>query len=170
MNQWNGKPASDYRTADILEVSKPTISKYRRHGSTFDDNTALKVAALLDIDPAVIFADMQTERAKSEDARNVWQNIAESLRNQATTAAILSAVFYIAFSLSPIESGAYIEKSAQTTRVNLILCQIVCFFIHLLAQPSYSYHYPPINNKNNAHPKGDSPYNPLPTPNRTTNK
>lgn len=123
----DGKPASDYRAAELLEVAKQTISRYRKHSTTFDDVTALKAAELLSIDPALIFADMQAERAKNEDARRVWETIGATIRASAAAPVILSALIALSLSNSSTFSTTYKAENLAQIRLFLILCKIGLF-------------------------------------------
>ncbi len=71
---------SDYRAAKELGFSPNTISSYRRGKSiTFDENSAVKVADILGIDPIVVLADQAMEHAKSEPAKKAWATALEKL-------------------------------------------------------------------------------------------
>jgi transcriptional regulator with XRE-family HTH domain len=79
--------ASDYRAAKELGLSAKTISAYRSRTPTLDEESAIKVAAALGIDPAAVLADQAMERARSEPARRAWAQVLEKL--QGATASIL---------------------------------------------------------------------------------
>lgn len=55
--------ASDYGLAKLTGFSRPRISHYRTGRSHFDDDAALVVAALLDVDPAEVLLDALESRA-----------------------------------------------------------------------------------------------------------
>jgi len=67
--------ASDYAVAKELKISRSAISKYRHGQAGFDDETALKVARVLDIDPAAVAAASHAERAKTPEVRQMWASI-----------------------------------------------------------------------------------------------
>lgn len=69
--------ASDYAIAKELGISRSAISKYRRDQGTFDDDTAVKVARILDIDPAPVLLAAHAERMKTPEARNVFAALAD---------------------------------------------------------------------------------------------
>lgn len=61
---------SDYRVAQELAVAGSTLSRYRnKPESTMDDDTAVKVAQALAIEPEIVVLDQLTERTRSEPAR-----------------------------------------------------------------------------------------------------
>ncbi|MBA9877442.1 MAG: DUF3693 domain-containing protein [Ralstonia sp.] len=69
--------ASDYAIAKELQISRSAISKYRHGQAGFDDETALKVARLLDIDPAAVATAAHAERTKNPEVRQMWASLAE---------------------------------------------------------------------------------------------
>lgn len=70
---------SDYRLAKILNVSQPCVSRYRLKQSTLDDAICIKVAKLLEVEPATILAAVHAERAKTEAEKSAWKLIYEKL-------------------------------------------------------------------------------------------
>ncbi len=70
---------SDYKAAKELGLSRATVSLYRSKSSTLDEDTAVKVALALDVNPVVILADQAMERAKSEPAKKAWQEVLDKL-------------------------------------------------------------------------------------------
>ncbi len=72
--------ASDYRAAKELGLSRNAISNYRSGTrNTLDEDTALKVAGALGIDPAGIIIDQMSERTKSPEVRSTLAKIAGEL-------------------------------------------------------------------------------------------
>lgn len=80
---------SDYKLAQMLGATKQTISGYRNGKSNLDDSMALRVANLLEIDPAQVIASAHFERAKRPEEKAVWHSILQRLgrRESATSAA-----------------------------------------------------------------------------------
>lgn len=66
---------SDYALSKITGFSRPRISHYRSGRSHFDDDAALVVADLLDLDPAEVLLDAVSSRAHSPAARAAFENI-----------------------------------------------------------------------------------------------
>jgi hypothetical protein len=87
---------SDYAAAKELGISRGLVSKYRGPTPTFDEEMAVKVAHVLDINPAVILADQAMERAKGQEAKNAWLTVLEKLGGVAVsvllTAGMLGAI------------------------------------------------------------------------------
>lgn len=76
----------------LLHVSKATRKNYRHGRTAFDDATALRVAGLLEVDPARVLADMAAERATSPEVRAIWQRVASSMCVMSTALRRLLAV------------------------------------------------------------------------------
>ena len=83
---------SDYAVAKVLELSRATISKYRSTTPTLDEETALKVAYALSIDPAIVLTDQAMERAKNADARSAWSAVLERLGGVAVSILLLAGI------------------------------------------------------------------------------
>ncbi|MFJ1251923.1 DUF3693 domain-containing protein [Cupriavidus sp. CuC1] len=69
--------ASDYAIAKQLGITRSSVSKYRNGHAGFDDETALKVARLLDIDPAAVATAAHAERTKNPEVRQMWASLAD---------------------------------------------------------------------------------------------
>ena len=70
---------SDYGLAKQLKISESTMSSYRAGRSRMDDEVALKVAKMLEIDPIETIAAANLERAKTEEQRAVWSTLLEKI-------------------------------------------------------------------------------------------
>lgn len=68
--------SSDYALAKLLGVTKVTISHYQNGKTLIGDATAIRVAELLDLDPAFVVACIHAERAKHEGEKRLWERIA----------------------------------------------------------------------------------------------
>jgi hypothetical protein len=72
------------------------MSWYRNMRGTFDDELSLKVADLLELDPAYVVACMHAQREKNDQVRKVWERIA----SMAVAASVVFAVAGLALILS----------------------------------------------------------------------
>lgn len=64
---------TDYAASKLLGVTRSAMSKYKLRGTTFNEDVALKVAEILDIDPAQVLLTAYAERAKSPKAKGKRQ-------------------------------------------------------------------------------------------------
>lgn len=124
--------ASDYQLAKILGITQQAVSSLRVKRTFIGDETAIKVAELLEIDPGIVIAAVHAERAKSEAERNAWRSMFEKLGGVAAGLVIgLSAV-----SPSPAQAveqanSVYYVKSRRRLNPNPFL-QILTPFIPAL--------------------------------------
>ncbi len=64
---------SDYALARHMKVSRTAITNYRQGKRHIDEYTAFKLAEILDIDPALIIAEMKAETEKNPEKQAFWQ-------------------------------------------------------------------------------------------------
>ena len=65
---------SDYAIAKVLNVYPSAIAAQRNgRAKTLDDDTAMTVAELLEVDPMQIIADQNAERGKTARVKNYWR-------------------------------------------------------------------------------------------------
>ncbi len=79
---------SDYATAKRLGLTKGAISIIKTRGTGFNNETAWKVAEILDMDPAEVIAVCELARAESsEDAARVamWKRRFQAVSHSAAT-------------------------------------------------------------------------------------
>ena len=81
---------SDNKLALHMGWQRAQLGRYRAKRETFSDQTALKVAAQLGIEPAYVMACMQGQRARTPETRSAWERIAAKV-----AAAVLIAAFDI---------------------------------------------------------------------------
>lgn len=104
---------SDYALIPVLGITRQTMTNYRQGRTGFDDRIALRVAELLEIDPARILADMQAERATSEQVRAIWQRIASGI-----AAALAVGAFGLSAVAVPAPSQAATKAAPSVDYVN----------------------------------------------------
>ena len=80
---------SDAKLADALEVTGASISALRNGKTHMGDETALKVAEILGIEPYEVLADCHAERARNPEAAKAWRALAERMRNPKSAALML---------------------------------------------------------------------------------
>ena len=68
---------SNYRIAKLLGCSQSVVIRYTKHNGTMDDNYALRMSELLEIDPAYVLACMAAERSSNVETTRIWERIAE---------------------------------------------------------------------------------------------
>jgi transcriptional regulator with XRE-family HTH domain len=91
-----GNIESDYRLAKVIGISHGTMTGYRSGKSKPDSRVLEQLCALSGDDIGVLSAELQAERERTPEGRQVWLGIARRLSGQAT-GATLALVFAIAF-------------------------------------------------------------------------
>lgn len=110
---------SDGRLAVMLGLTRSSISRFMLGKDSLGDETSVKVADLLDIDPGYVIACIHAERAKEVKTRMVWERIAEKM---AAVAAVLAVVLIL-----PVVSDYQLPPDfafMAFTASHCILCQI----------------------------------------------
>lgn len=104
---------SDYQIAKKIQVSRQQISLYRK-GATFGDNVAIRVAALLDMDPAYVLACTAAERSKEQATKDAWERAAKRLATAATL------LLVVTLSATP----DYAKAAPLSENARCVLCKI----------------------------------------------
>lgn len=106
---------SDYAVAQLLGITRSSVSKYRSSTPTFDEEMSVKIARVLEIPPGVVLADQAMERAKNEEARSAWSQILERLGGVAASV-MLTAGMLAGFGYSPdAQSATSSGKDSNST-------------------------------------------------------
>lgn len=71
---------SDRQLARFLGMTESRISLYRCGRREFGEETALQIAAALELDPGYVFAELAAERAKCTAVRDAWRRLSELAR------------------------------------------------------------------------------------------
>lgn len=95
---------SDYAVCKMLGISGPLVSGWRHGKSLPDERMCKKLAEAAGIDPLVLAASMQAQRSKTDDARTMWQAIAERLQMAAHGAA--AAIFAVVIAMGFVAGDA----------------------------------------------------------------
>lgn len=82
---------SDYQLCKLTDISTPLVSGWRHGKSLPDERMCKRLAEAAGIDPLVLAASMQAQRSKTDEARTLWEAIAERLQ---TAAHGLAAAFF----------------------------------------------------------------------------
>ncbi|WP_223258539.1 alginate lyase family protein [Trinickia symbiotica] len=94
---------SDYATAKALGVTRAAVSGYRNGRTVPDDLVCARIASILDIEPMEVIAATNYHRAKTEDARALWEGI---WGKAAGAIALTLTVFAVGLSVAPTSKAA----------------------------------------------------------------
>ena len=101
--------ASDYALAPKLGCTRAAISNYRNGRSYFDDETCLRAASILEIEPFIVLAAVHAERAKTEPEKAAWKSMFERLGGMA--AAVVLGISMQ--SPTPSQAAPVLDSSAS---------------------------------------------------------
>lgn len=115
---------SDYAVAKLLEISTTTISHYRNRGSNMDVATAFKAAELLEVDPALLIAEMELKRAKTSTAR-------ETLSRYIKSASALILVVFLVGGIAYPRQGAAVTVYTLCEALSVLAVMAVAAYFTL---------------------------------------
>jgi hypothetical protein len=111
---------SDYRLAKVIGITHGAMTHYRQGRTLPNESVIEQLCALSGDDAGVIAAQIQAERSKTPQAKNMWLMVAARLRGAAQTA-ILSVCFAIALIAFPASDARAVTVDAyKTGSVNLL--------------------------------------------------
>lgn len=84
--------SSDYALADKLGLTRSMVSAYRNGKRMLGDESAMRVAELLELDPGFVLACVEAERSHSPAIRAAWENLADLVKRHGAAAAVMLAV------------------------------------------------------------------------------
>ena len=103
---------SDYAVAKYMGMHRQHMSRYRKLHGTFDEVMCLKIADILETDPAYVVACMHYQREKNETVKKLWANMAARLAP--ACAAFAAAAIVPALIMSAPEAPQTLDLSASS--------------------------------------------------------
>lgn len=128
---------SDYQLAKFLGLTQSSISLSMTGRTYLGDESAIKVAEALEIDPAQVIASVHYERAKKAEEKAVWKGILEKLGGITAALFIGVALFQImpdaaadpALFLAGLTGSGNIHYTNQTIDNLVLLSGLPLFLI-----------------------------------------
>ena len=105
---------SDYKLALVMGIDSKSLSNYRHNKTLPDVRVLSKLCLLTGDDPALLTAQVEYARAKDDETRSIWADIAERLKLTTKTA---QAGFASVASMVSIMLVAGLLVLAQTANV-----------------------------------------------------
>lgn len=96
--RYNG--CSDYRIAQLLQVTKGCVSRWSQGKGTIGDEPAARLADLCDLDAVEVLTEMYIERSKSRATRQYFEEVLK--RTGTALVVVLPALFFF---LGPMVQG-----------------------------------------------------------------
>ena len=110
------KVTSDYKLSLTTGIGESSLFAYRNKGVLPDEINCIKLAKAMGEDPALLTVEMQAQRAKTPQVRDVWLTIARRLQMGFVnvTFVCLLAIISIAGSSLPAHAGEQSAKNDST--------------------------------------------------------
>lgn len=111
------KVQSDYKLSLTVGISESSLSAYRHGRNLPDEINCKKLAAAMGEDPALLTVEMQALRAKTEEARAIWVDIAKRLQKGVANVRMLLvlAIVAIAAHAAPAWAALYVASNAASS-------------------------------------------------------
>ena len=100
---------SDYKLALVMGVSASSLTSYRQGKTMPDARVISKLCALTGDDPALLLAQIEADRAKTDEARALWREVV--LRLQSTLHAAIFSVLTSAVLFGALPSDAHAKTA-----------------------------------------------------------
>lgn len=92
---------TDYRAAQLLGVTRAAISQWRKRGVVMNDETAIKAADLLNMNPEYVVQCVHAERVKDCPSYHLLARIANRLDLRAAAASVAALAVFCAVPPTP---------------------------------------------------------------------
>lgn len=101
---------SDYKLAAYLGVV-PGAVKHWRHGRSLPDaRVAARIAAELEMDPDVLVAELEAQRAQTAETRELWHRIATRLQGGTVHGVVLAGLVAAGLFTTPPNAEAVVTE------------------------------------------------------------
>lgn len=109
---------SAYGIAKRLGVTQSSAHKWFHQGGSFDETTTLEVAEILGENPAYMMACIRAERAKNQEVRTIWENMAKLAKEAAGAAHSIVFAMLLGLGLSAGNDAQASEKTGSAISCN----------------------------------------------------
>lgn len=103
---------SDYKLALVMGIQQSSLRNYRTGKTLPDERVIGKICELTGDDPGILLAQIEVQRAKTDEAKALWSDIAKRL-TVAAAAGIISA---------SVMAGPTLPASPPQLAAECILC------------------------------------------------
>lgn len=120
---------SDYAISKMTGLSAQVISNWRKGRTHPDEKMCQILAEAAGIDPLVLAANMQAQRSKTEEARSLWEMVAERL--QMASPGVAAALIAVAGTTTLVADDAYAAGASGQSDMPSIKTEqaIHCIFL-----------------------------------------
>lgn len=112
--------SSDYKLALVLGVDQKSLRNYRDSKTLPDARVIRSICDLTGDDPALLLAEVEAERAKTDEARALWLEVVQRLRSTLHGAIFSVLVGGAAWGSFPSESQAAARSGDQVNPLYIV--------------------------------------------------
>ena len=120
---------SDYALAHKLDLTRSGVSKFRTGKAFLGDETACKVADLLELERSYVMACIAAEQAKMPEVKAAWKHAADVLYGLAAALALVAVL--------PFVTLPYNDAGIVASTSSCILCKIAFLSYWWLFAPAF---------------------------------
>lgn len=105
--------SSNYALSKALDIERQMVNAYYRGERVPDAYACTRIAVLLEIDPALVIAEVQAEHEKNEKKRQFWQGFASRV-GKLTVIIAVSIFMFFSGNDATAKSGGFGETINKT--------------------------------------------------------
>ena len=126
---------SDYRLSKVIGINQSALGNYKAGRSMPDERVLSQLCALSGDDVAVLAAEIQAERSRTDEGKSMWLMIAKRLSGTASTAVMSVCLAIVLIAGSARESVASSLPTLKTQLSNslyIVLSDVLsgtCFLL-----------------------------------------
>jgi transcriptional regulator with XRE-family HTH domain len=125
--------SSDYKLALVMGVSASSLGSYRAGRTLPDTRVIAKICYLTDDDSALIAVEIEAERAKSPEARDIWLEVAKRLQSGFVAVPLMVFIAMFCIALLSMPAWANVALASFLLRPLCILCKVNLVLFPLLS-------------------------------------
>lgn len=107
------KVQSDYKLGLTLGIGLTALSNYRNGRSLPDEKACAKLAHAMGEDPALLTVEMMVQRAKDDEAKQIWLDIAARLQKGVANVRMLAVLAIVAVAAQALPAWAVIYAASN---------------------------------------------------------
>ncbi len=108
---------SDYQLAKLIEINQSAVTNYRSGRSLPNEQVLQRLCALSGDDLDIVAAQVQSRRSMNEEARQLWQRVAQRLQAGVAQVCMLFAIAFIAFGVDSARASGLNQQ--MTGKLNI---------------------------------------------------
>ena len=134
------KVKSDYKLSLCIGIGESSLADYRKGRGLPDETNCIKLANAMGENPALLTVEMQAQRARTPEAREVWMGIARRLQMGVSSVlfSCMLTIIAIAATTLPARASTFSVSSERSPTVYYVnyLKRAVCPFLNFIVKIS----------------------------------